>query len=57
MSDVPTEDSYELRTTSTVRRSLIETLPGPLQRQPTKGSIRSRSSVVRASAGASGPGP
>jgi hypothetical protein len=28
MSYVPAEDSHELRTTSTVRRALIETLPG-----------------------------
>ena len=46
MSDVPAEDSYELRTTSTVRRALSETLPesvaaaayefitGPLLREP-----------------------
>lgn len=27
MSDGPVEDSYELRTTSTVRRALSETLP------------------------------
>jgi mRNA-degrading endonuclease RelE of RelBE toxin-antitoxin system len=27
VSDDPTEDSYELRTTSTVRRALSETLP------------------------------
>ena len=27
MSDAPTEDPYELRTTSTVRRALSETLP------------------------------
>ena len=27
MSDGPTEDSYELRTTSTVRRALSEALP------------------------------
>lgn len=46
MTDDPTEDLYELRTTSTVRRALSETLPeavaaaayefitGPLLREP-----------------------
>jgi mRNA interferase RelE/StbE len=46
VSDVPAEDPYELRTTSTVRRALSETLPeavataayefitGPLLREP-----------------------